>query len=119
MMDKFIDDATAFVIAIAAVAGGVGGCTIAAHKLLSEKRMPLSFAAAYTFAGGVFGVVGMVLIKIMLDTYVNVERTLLFGFVFGATGAASLASINFSARMILQRLGIEVTVDIHKRPKKG
>ena len=117
-MTRIVHILTTFIISVAAVAGGVGGCTIAAYRLLSDKKLPIMFLAAYIFVGAVFGVLGVVVTKILTGIYIDFERTMLFSFIFGVTGAASLASMSFSARFLLQRLGIEVIVDVHRKEKK-
>ena len=115
---NFREYALAFLYVVAAIAGACGGCLVASHRLLNKENLTGMIFAAYGFAGLILGLTGVMVLAMFTDITLTSERTFLFGMIFGATGSASLAGMNLSARFIMRRLGIEIDVTI-KRIRKG
>jgi uncharacterized YccA/Bax inhibitor family protein len=97
--------------AIAAVTGMIGGCAAGGHQLLRGKQLKVAVFIAYGIVGLFLG-----LLFLAYANYTAVDMTFdkLIGscLLSGFAGSVVLASTNFTARWVLRRLGIEVTLDI-------
>lgn len=103
--------------AIAAISGGLGGCTVAANRLLSGRSMRMSFFLAYAIIGVVFGV-----LTAAYGTFiVNDSPADIIGpaIISGIVGSIALSGANLTARFILQRLGVEVQITVKRKEETG
>jgi hypothetical protein len=98
--------------AVAAISGASGGCLVAAHHILRGRTMTQLFIAAYVFVGLIFGTAGVIAAVSFGGVTLTFEKAFLLGLFFGAVGSTSLAGANLSARFLLRRLGIEMTVSL-------
>lgn len=101
--------------AIAAVSGGLGGATVAAHHLLIGKRQARSaYFAAYAVIGATFGLLVAAYGAFVLspENYTDVIGP---SVAAGAVGALVLSGANFTVGFILRRLGIEVEVNLRRQ----
>lgn len=121
MQARLIDSALAVLYVVAAISGGAGGCLVAAHHVLRGRSVSGVLLLAYGFAGFVFGAAGVMGLAILSPGWApTLERVVLAGLLFGLVGAGSLAGMNFSARFLLRRLGIEVDVQVRQvRRERG
>ncbi len=119
MQDRLIDGATAILYAIAAISGGLGGCMVAAHKVLRGRSVTAVLVVAYLFAGAIFGLAGVIGLRIFAFWVPTVETTILAGLMFGVIGAGALMGMNLSARFIMRRFGIEVDVQVRRVKRNG
>lgn len=98
--------------AIAAISGGLGGCTIAGHRLLTGQNMRFSFFLAYAIIGAVFGLLFAAYGWVLADHH---PSTIIGpAIIAGMSGAILLSVTNLTARFILKHLGIEVQVTMRK-----
>lgn len=98
--------------ALAAISGGLGGCTIASHKILTGNSMRVSYLMAYSIIGAAFGVIFASYGWILSDAHPSeiIGPSLLAGMV----GSAALGGMNWTARFILKHLGVEIQVTMRK-----
>ena len=102
--------------AIAAITGMIGGCAAGSHQILRGKELRVAVVIAYGIIGLFLG-----LLSFAYANYLNVALTfdkLVFSCLLsGFAGSVILASTNLTARWVLKRLGIEVTLNIKEAPK--
>lgn len=106
-MEKFFEDSLAFLLALAAVFGGSGGCAVAAHKVLRGRSVSGVLLLAYAFVGIVFAVAGVISLRLFMGWQPTYESAILVCLMFGAGGASALAGANLSVRLILKRFNLE------------
>lgn len=105
------DQAILLVYAIATISGGLGGCTVAAHRLLSGREMRVSFALAYALIGSVFGILTAAYGAVILD-FTSAQDIIGPAVLAGSGGAIALSGANITARAVLKRLGVEIVVSV-------
>lgn len=116
---KLIDYATAFAYAVGAISGLAGGCLVAVHKILHGRRVSGVIALAYSFVGLVFGLAGVIGLRLFTDWSPAPERAFIAGLWFGVIGAVAVAAANLSVRFTLPIIGKEMQVEIRDAPRKG
>lgn len=101
---------------LAAISGGLGGIGFASYQLLGGKTVRASYFAAYGIIGMVFGVLCAAYGVVLVDRPVTdiIGPALLAGIV----GAATLGSMNWTARFVLKHLGVEIQVTMHRTKEK-
>lgn len=104
----------AVLYAVAAISGGLGGCAAASHYLTHTRYHRLPFIIAYILLGIVFGVVTFAVMLVYGYDPQNIHYVVLWSLVGGSAGSIALASANFTARLIFQKLGIELQVTVRK-----
>lgn len=111
-MPERYTSAVYLLFALAAISGGLGGCTIAGQRLLTGQKMRFSFFAAYGIVGAAFGVLFAAYGWVVGDSH----PTDIIGpaLIAGMSGALTLGSMNWTARIILKHLGIEIQVTMRK-----
>lgn len=98
---------------LAAVSGGLGGCSIAAHHMISGKKaMRFAFFFAYAVIGVAFGLLTAAYGAFLVEDHP--ADIIGPSIVAGAVGALALSSMNLTARFILKQLGIEVVVTMRR-----
>lgn len=115
-MPERIQEHTIFILyCLAAISGGLGGCTVAAHHLLQGKRsMRASFFFAYLVIGVAFGTVTAACgFFAGGENYTDIVAPAL---IAGAVGSLLLGTMNLGARIILKYLGVEVVVTVRREP---
>jgi len=105
-------------IAVAAIAGGLGGAAVAGHYVLRGRRMTAARVAAYFVLGMVFGLLGVIYAASMGLPCPTIAAVVGRGVIAGAIGAGSLAGANLSVSWVLKHLGIEIKVDVKPVGKK-
>lgn len=114
-MDKDPNGLALFLIAIAAISGGMGAAAIASHHLLRGRAMTISYAIAYVFIGAAMGVLSYAYGHWFGVISVTMLELVGSSLLAGAIGSLTLASANISARFLLKKLGIEVEIKVkHK-----
>ena len=98
--------------ALAAISGGLGGCTIAGQRLLTGKPMRFSFFIAYAVVGATFGLLFAAYGLILVDDHPS--KIIAPSILAGMAGSMLLGSVNWTARIILKHLGIEIQVTMRK-----
>lgn len=98
--------------ALAAISGGLGGCAIASHRLLSGKQMRVSYLFAYSIIGATFGVLFAAYGWIVAPNHPS--EIIGPALVAGMIGSAALGGMNWTARFILKHLGVEIQVTMRK-----
>lgn len=98
--------------AAAAISGGLGGCAVASHQLLSGKKMRFSYFLAYAMIGVVFGLLFAAYGWVVADSHPS--QIIGPAIVAGAIGAGMLSGMNIGARFLLKHFGIEVQVTMRK-----
>jgi hypothetical protein len=116
MPDKYTNSIYV-IFALAAISGGLGGCSIASHRLITGRKMRLSFFAAYGIVGAAFGILFCAFGWVMSDSHPS--QIIGPSLASGMIGAFLLGSMNWTARIILKQLGIEVQVTMKKAEKEG
>ena len=113
MQDRIHEHAIFILYCLAAVSGGLGGCTVAAHQLLQGKRsMRASFFFAYLIIGVAFGIVTAACgLFAGGENYTDIVAPAL---IAGAAGSLILGTMNMGARVILKYLGVEVVVTVRR-----
>jgi predicted membrane-bound spermidine synthase len=99
--------------AIAAIAGGLGGCAAGCYYLTHDKRPQWAFVVAYMVLGVVFGVLTFALLS-AYHFEPNLHRLVLYAAAGGLGGALALASANFTVRLLFRKLGLEIQFTMRK-----
>ena len=112
MPEKYTN--TVYVLfALAAISGGLGGCAVAGHRLITGKKMRFSFFAAYAIVGAAFGLL-FAAYGFAISAETHPVEIIGPSIMAGVVGAAALGSMNWTARIVLKHLGIEVQVTMRK-----
>ena len=100
---------------IATIAGALGGCAAASHRLLRQGDDKFwMYLLAYSIIGTFFGVLSFAGHATIGTPYAGIHEATLFSLVYGFGGAVALAATNLSVKFILKRLGIEIDVRVTK-----
>lgn len=100
---------------IATVAGALGGCAAASHRLLRQGGDKVwMYFLAYSIIGTFFGVLSFAAHSVILTPYSGIHELTMFSLVYGFGGAIALAATNLSAKFILKKLGVEIDVRVTK-----
>ena len=106
-----------FTYAVAAVSGALGGCSAAAvSKVFGKKSVTWSLAAAYAFIGFMLSILMMTLSRVLwganlLENPYFIE----YAFLSGLAGTLLLVFHNIAARIVLEKFGIKITLDIGEK----
>lgn len=98
--------------ALAAISGGLGGCAIAGQRLLAGNQMRFSFFLAYALIGATFGLLFAAYGLTITDQHPS--HIIGPSILAGMFGALTLGSVNWTARVILKHLGVEIQVTMRK-----
>jgi len=100
--------------ALAAVSGGVGGCSAAAlSKVVGRRHMTLSLMFAYAMIGLALSVMMIVFGEWVLDVAILDSPHLIgYSFLSGCAGTLLLVAHNVVARMVLEKFGIRIELTI-------
>lgn len=109
-------------ILIVVLTGAIGGCAASFHNMRKKKSdVMAAFAVGYTIVGIFGSLMTFAAIGIMYpisETWPLSHIILLSG-ISGFVTPAALATGNFSMRVILKQIGIEVEVSVKKVEKDG
>lgn len=104
-----------FWYAVAAVSGGIGGCSAAAAAfLVSQKEARVAFSAAYLVLGAISAMLVFGFGAIFQFSYTSLHELIAYSLLFGASVPVTIFSQNFVAKMVLRKLGIELQVTVRK-----
>jgi hypothetical protein len=115
MPDRF-QNAIYLLYALAAISGGLGGCTIAGSRLLTGTKMRFSYFLAYALIGATFGLLFAAYGLILVDDHPS--QIIGPAIIAGMVGSAMLGSMNWTARIILKKLGVEIQVTMRKNDQE-
>lgn len=118
MPEKCLDHITIIALAVAAISGALGGCAVAGHHMLRGRRITAAYFFAYIIIGVVFGVLALIYGSVFGLSATSMEQLVGNSMIAGAAGTIALASTNLTARLILQRLGVEVQLTVKERSEK-
>lgn len=118
MPQRLIDSMTLLLIAVAIVAGGMGGATVAGIHQLRGRRMHATFVLAYVIVGSALGMT-----LYYFGSYLGIQTTSpddLIGkaFLFSIVGTLILASKDLGLRWTLERFGWRMTVTVYQDERK-
>lgn len=116
MPDKY-SSSIYLLFALAAISGGLGGCSIASHRLITGRKMRLSFFLAYGIVGAAFGILFCAFGWVVSDSHPS--QIIGPSLASGMVGALCLGSVNWTARIILKHFGVEVVVTMKKTEKEN
>lgn len=114
MPDKVIEHFSLLMYALAAISGGLGGCTAFGVNTLQGSTPRLSYVMAYIFIGITFGLLVFIYGNMFGVPVTTMGDVIGASIIAGACSSLSLASTNFSARWVLKKLGIEIEVKVKK-----
>lgn len=107
-----------FIAAI--VTGAIGGCVASAQHSRAGRATYAAFAAAYAIAGAFGGLMTLAGIAVFSPQWIEGWGELLLATGFsGLITSASLAAGNFSMRLLLKKIGLEVTIKVSRVAKGG
>jgi CHASE2 domain-containing sensor protein len=111
MQDKK-EIAEVFFIALAAVSGCLGACTVASHRIISGEKIKLAFFVAYAIIGVATGLLfaaygtislGQPMIEIMAPSLIA-----------GAGAVLLLSGTGASVKLVCKKLGFEIILQTQK-----
>lgn len=115
MPHRLIDPGLLVLYAIAAISGGLGGAIAGAYYATHSNKPRVAMLAAYFILGVVFGAVTLMVSIFIHHTPADMNTLSLEALVGGLAGAITLASANFTARLIFRYLGIEIQFTARQR----
>lgn len=100
---------------IAAISGGLGGCSAAATlTLTNRKQAVLSFFIAYALIGATVGMLTYGFGHMVGIDIKDTESLVLWSLLCGTAVPLAVLSQNLVAKVVLEKLGVEVQVTLRK-----
>lgn len=114
MPEKMISEFSELVLySIAAVSGALGGCAAASNHIMQGNALRISFVLAYAITGASMGVLTIAYANIFFGT-TDLSQVIGHSLLAGLAGSTLMAGGHVSARWVLKRFGIEVSITARK-----
>lgn len=118
MAQKWLDSFTMLMIAVAVVAGGMGGGSVAGIHILRGKRVRAIFFLAYVIVGAALGLTLFYFGHLFGIQSTTPEEFVGKAFLFSLVGTLIVASKDFGVRWTLERFGWKMTVTVYRDERK-
>ena len=119
MPEKIVEHVTQiteiFMYALAAVAGGLGGCMAASNQLFQGRALRWSILMAYIICGMAMGLLIIAYTSVFFGEIGAVDKIIGHSILAGLAGSTLLAGGHISVRWVLKKLGVEITLTARRK----